>query len=199
VTRIILWRHGQTEWNVDNRVQGQTDVELSAVGQQQAKESAVRLAARRPDIIASSDLRRAADTATALSALVGLPIRYDERFRERFFGDWQGLTHPEIIARWPDAHARWRAGEPVGEAGIEELDALAKRMAAALQELVTQAAPNTTIVVATHGGVARHGAAALLGWPEAVTKTLGPLDNCHCTELRFDAVRGWTLRAHNVL
>jgi probable phosphoglycerate mutase len=197
VTRLILWRHGQTAWNAEDRVQGQTDVELSVRGFAEAAAVAPRLAALRPDLLAASDLRRAADTAAQLAAVTGLPVTLDMRLRERNFGDWQGHTLADIQERSPAAFDRWRAGLPVGEAGVEDLDDLAKRVAAALQELVARA-PGGTVVVATHGGAARHGTATLLGWPEPVANTLAGLANCHWTELRFDPVRGWRLTAHNV-
>jgi probable phosphoglycerate mutase len=194
---LILWRHGQSVWNANDRVQGQTDVELSELGREQAAAAATRLAALKPDALVSSDLRRAADTAAALAELTGLPVRYDERLRERHFGEWQGLTLTEVAERWPERYARWRRGEGVADAGVEDMDVLAKRVTAALQEAVVQA-PGSTTVVATHGGAARHGTAGLLGWPEAVAKTLGGLGNCRWTDLSFDPVRGWQLRAHNV-
>src|SRR5262249_52662570 len=132
-----------------------------------------------------------------LAALVGLPVRLDARLRERCFGEWQGLTFAQIAPRWPAGYARWRAGQPVGEADVEDVGALAKRVATAVEEVGGAAPPGATVVVATHGGAARHGAAALLGWPEGVAHTLGGLHNCHWTELAFDAVRGWLLMAHN--
>ena len=199
MTRLILWRHGQSAWNVNDRVQGQTDVELSDLGREQAAAAATRLAALKPDVLVSSDLKRAADTAAALAKVTGLPVQYDERLRERFFGDWQGMTLTEVAERWPDQYTRWRKGEGLAEANIEDLDMLAKRVAAALQEAVADAGPGSTIVAATHGGAARHGVAALLGWPGRVARTLGGLDNCHWSELRFDQVRGWQLRAHNAI
>jgi broad specificity phosphatase PhoE len=198
VTRLILWRHGETAWNADDRVQGQTDVDLSEVGRAQAAESAPRIAALRPDLLISSDLKRAAGTAETLVVLTGLRAAYDVRLRERCYGEWQGLTIPEIAVRWPAGFARWRAGEPVGEAGVEDIEQLAKRAGAALQEIVAAAPPDSTIVVATHGGAARHGACALLGWPGSMARSLGGLANCHRTELGFDAVRGWQLLGHNI-
>jgi glucosyl-3-phosphoglycerate phosphatase len=197
VTRLILWRHGQTTWNAIHRVQGQLDAELSELGIAQAAEAAPRLLARRPDVLVASDLSRAADTIAPLAALTGLPVTYDQRLRERHYGQWQGLQMAEIAQRWPEAHARWRAGEPVPELGLEGVDDLGKRTAEALAE-IAQAAPGSTIVVATHGGAARHGASALLGWPESAARTLGPLRNCHHTELMLDSVRGWQLMGHNV-
>lgn len=194
--RLILWRHGQTAWNADNRVQGQTDVELSELGHEQAARSALRLAELRPGVLVSSDLRRAADTAAQLATLTGLPVSYDARLRERSFGEWQGYTTTEIAERWPEASARWRAGATVGEAGVESDEDVAKRVGVALEEIIDGA--TGTVVVATHGGAARQAVFALLGWPGALARSLGGLDNCHWTELRRDAVRGWQLRAHNV-
>jgi len=196
VTRLLLWRHGQTEWNADSRVQGQTDVGLSPAGIEQAESMARRLATFQPDLIVSSDLSRAADTAAALAALTGLDVVSDPRLRERHFGQWQGLRLTEIAERWPAEYASWRAGQPVAGLGVETIEDLAKRVSAALQD-VADRVPGGTAVVAMHGAAARHGCAALLGWPDAVTRTLGALANCHWTELRFDAVRGWQLWAHN--
>ncbi len=196
MTRLLLWRHGQTEWNADSRVQGQTDVGLSPAGIEQAESMARRLATFQPDLIVSSDLSRAADTAAALAALTGLDVVSDPRLRERHFGQWQGLRLTEIAERWPAEYASWRAGQPVAGLGVETIEDLAKRVSAALQD-VADRVPGGTAVVAMHGAAARHGCAALLGWPDAVTRTLGALANCHWTELRFDAVRGWQLWAHN--
>jgi broad specificity phosphatase PhoE len=198
VTLLILWRHGQTEWNAARRIQGQTDTLLSAVGVEQARESAPRLAALHPTVLVASDLRRAAATAGALAEVSGLPVSYDTRLRERGFGEWEGHTHAEAVERWPEAFARWRRGEEVGDADVEEIDAVAKRMVAALQEITDGAGPDAVVVVATHGAAARFATVALLGWPMTFAPTLGALHNCHATHLRRDPVRGWTLAAHNV-
>ena len=72
--RLIVWRHGNTDWNAGNRVQGQTDVPLNALGREQALEAAELLVRRKPDALVSSDLRRAAETAAALGTLTGLSI-----------------------------------------------------------------------------------------------------------------------------
>jgi probable phosphoglycerate mutase len=197
VTRLIIWRHGRTAWNSENRVQGQTDVELDAVGREQAAAVAPRLAARHPDVIVSSDLLRARQTAEPLATLTGLPVRQDPRLRERDFGEWQGLSMVEVTERYPEAHARWRAAQPVGSCGLEEVDDLGKRVAAALQETADQV-PDGTVVVTTHGGAAKYGVGALLGWPAPVVRTLGAIGNCHLIELRSDPEFGWRLQSYNI-
>jgi probable phosphoglycerate mutase len=198
MTLLILWRHGQTEWNAAQRLQGQTDTPLSRVGVEQARESAPRLAALRPTVLIASDLQRAAATQAALAELVGLPVTHDPRLRERGFGEWEGHTHAEAMQRWPEAFGRWRRGESVDDAGVEGVDAVIKRMVGALQDTVDAAGPDAVIVAATHGASARFAAVALLGWPASVAPTLGALSNCHSTHLRLDPVRGWMLQAHNV-
>ncbi len=101
MTRLIVWRHGRTEWNVSSRVQGHTDVDLDDIGLREAAEAAPAIAAFGPDLIVSSDLRRAAHTAAALAEVTGLPVEYDARLRERDFGPWQGLTVAEIERDYP--------------------------------------------------------------------------------------------------
>jgi broad specificity phosphatase PhoE len=197
MTRLIIWRHGRTEWNVSDRVQGHADVDLDEVGLREAAESAPAIAALRPDTIVSSDLRRAVHTAAALSEVTGLPVAYDARLRERNFGPWQGLTVTEIEHDYPEEWARWRAGEPLTIAGIETEDDLGKRAAAAFRDIADQAAGGTTVVV-THGGTTRAGCAGLLGWPPAVWHTLGGLRNCARAELEYSRTRGWRLTAYNL-
>jgi broad specificity phosphatase PhoE len=195
VTRLLLWRHGQTEWNAEGRVQGQSDIDLSDVGRAQAEAAAPRLAAQHPDLIVSSDLRRAANTAGALAAVTGLSVAYDARLRERRHGVWEGLTRADIVERWPAEAERWAAGLSVG-LDVEELDELGKRVVTALQDIAGRA-PGATIVVASHGAALRRATGVLLGWPDQATRTLGVLSNCHWVDLRLDAKRGWQLRAYN--
>src|ERR1043165_9622734 len=89
VSRLILWRHGNTDWNAAHRVQGQTDVPLNALGLRQAADVAVKLAPRNPTLLISSDSSRAARTADALADITGLVAQRDPRLRERAFGLWE--------------------------------------------------------------------------------------------------------------
>ncbi|MEU4423135.1 histidine phosphatase family protein [Actinoplanes sp. NPDC024001] len=198
MTRVIVWRHGNTDWNAGHRVQGQTDVPLNDLGRRQAVEAAELLVRMRPAAIVSSDLRRAADTAAALAALTGLSVGTDDRLRERYFGAWQGLTMREVAEQRPQEHARWTAGEDVVGGDVETLDDLGKRVSEAIQDAARLVPDGQTVVVATHGAAARQGVGHLLGWPREQLRTLRALQNCHWVELTDDPVRGWQLAAYNV-
>jgi probable phosphoglycerate mutase len=195
--RLLIVRHGRTGYNATQRIQGQFDTELDEVGRAQAQAAAPQLAAYSPVAIVSSDLRRAADTAAALAVVTGLPVRYDFRLRERSFGAWQGMLNDEVASRYPTEYTRWQAGQPIDGCDVEELDDLAKRATAAFQE-AADLAPEGTVAVFCHGGTAKYGLAALLGWPPKVLPTVSSLGNCRWIELRRDTVRGWQLRGYNL-
>ncbi|GAB1645629.1 histidine phosphatase family protein [Krasilnikovia sp. MM14-A1259] len=198
MTRLIVWRHGNTDWNAARRVQGQTDVPLNDLGQRQAVDAAELLARLRPAAIVSSDLRRAADTASALAALTGLDVHTDPRLRERYFGPWQGLTMAEVAQARPQEHARWKVGDDVIGDDIETLSDLGKRVADGLQAAADLVPPGATVVAATHGAAARQGIGHLVGWPTEQLRTLRALQNCHWVELTHDEARGWQIGAYNV-
>jgi glucosyl-3-phosphoglycerate phosphatase len=197
MTRLLVVRHGRTGYNATDRIQGQLDTELDEVGRAEAVAVAARLAAVAPDVIVSSDLSRAADTAAELGAVTGLPVRYDPRLRERYFGVWQGLLGGEVAERYPEEYARWQAGLPIEGCEVEELDDLAKRASMAFAE-AADLAPGGTVVVFCHGGTTKYGVVALLGWPGSVLGTIGSMGNCHWVDLRRHAVRGWRLHGYNV-
>jgi probable phosphoglycerate mutase len=197
VTTLILWRHGTTDWNAQHRVQGHSDSLLSELGHAQAARVAPLLAARAPDAIVASDLRRAIDTAAPLAELTGLPVRRDPRLRERSYGEWEGLTRAEIAERFPDAHHRQLVGHHDLGHGIEPPADVQKRVAEGLRE-AARATPGGVTVVVTHGGAARYGMFELLGWPPEALGTVTVLGNCHYTELCEYRHRGWTLYGHNL-
>lgn len=189
--RLVILRHGRTEWNANRRYQGQQDPPLDEVGRAQAIEAAALVAAMRPELVISSDLRRARQTADKLTALTGLSQLLDARLRERHLGHWQGLTRDEVAARFPEEFADWLAGRDVSRRGGESRKEVAERAL----ELVDELPELELIVLVSHGATAMCLSAALLGLPQTPS-ILGPLANCHWTELR-DAGTGWTLRAHN--
>jgi probable phosphoglycerate mutase len=195
--RIVLWRHGRTEWNASGRFQGQTDIDLDEIGRAQAWESARRLAALEPDLLISSDLRRTRDTMAALAEITGKPIQLDERLRETFAGEWQGLTGAEIASRYPDEYKAWRAGDPLLKVGGGETrQDVAERMAAAVRDIAARLADDGLAVLTSHGGAARLGIAALIGMPLERFTNIGGLSNGSWSMLR-DTDQGWVLVEHN--
>jgi glucosyl-3-phosphoglycerate phosphatase len=189
-TRLVLWRHGQTQWNVEGRFQGQSDIPLDTVGKAQAERAARLLAALRPDVIVSSDLGRALATAAPLARLTGLTVTTDKDLRERHGGVWEGLTDAEIRARYPSEHAQWLP--PDGESSA----AVAERAGAALERIGESLPPGSLAVVVSHGAAIRLGAARLLGLPEALWGAVGPLANCAWSVVGQRRSR-WRLLEHN--
>ena len=153
MTRLILVRHGETDWNALRRFQGQTDVPLNAAGRRQAQALGTRLAGAAPDVLYASDLRRAWDTAQAIAATVGLAVQPEPRLREVDFGAWEGLTYAQISQRYPEAVAAWQA-DPSGVAPPEgeALEELVARVQAALDDVLRRHPEGSAMVVA-HGGV----------------------------------------------
>jgi broad specificity phosphatase PhoE len=189
--RIVLLRHGRTAWNAERRYQGQEDPPLDEVGQVQAIEAAALVAAMNPDVLISSDLERARQTAQKVSSLSGVSLTVDKRLRERNLGHWQGLTRDEVQSRYPEEFADWLAGRDVARRGGESRRQVAERALS----VVDQLAPVPLAVLVSHGATSMCLSAALLGLPQTPS-ILGPLANCHWTELR-NSGDGWTLRAHN--
>ncbi|GAX50120.1 phosphoglycerate mutase [Streptomyces olivochromogenes] len=194
--RVILWRHGQTSWNVDRRFQGTTDVELTETGIGQARRAARLLASLKPDVIVASDLQRAANTAAELSTLTGIDVIHDEGLRETYAGVWQGLTHEEIIAQYGDEYAAWKRGEPVRRGGGELETEVADRAAPVVLRHADKLPEDGTLVVVSHGGTIRTTIGRLLGLESRHWESLGGLSNC-CWSVLGEGARGWRLLEHN--
>jgi glucosyl-3-phosphoglycerate phosphatase len=190
VVTLILWRHGQTAYNVEHRFQGQSDVPLDDVGRLQAAQAAPYLAAMRPSAIYSSDLSRATATADALARLTGLRIQLDKDLRERSGGSWEGLTEREIAERFPEERKTWTPpdGEPTS--------AVTERASAALERIADTVGGGSLAVVVAHGACLSLAVANLLGIP-VQPRVLGPFGNCHWSVMTRRNTR-WRLLEHNV-
>ena len=189
--RVFIWRHGRTMWNAERRFQGQADPPLDDVGRAQAAQAAALLASLRPDVIISSDLQRAYQTAEALGTVSGVQPVFDERLRERSLGHWEGLTRDEVAERYPEELDDWIAGRDVRSRGGESREQVAERSSASFAEI----GDIETAVLVTHSATALALTSQLLHLSQSV-HVLGPLANCHWSELQSQGA-GWRLRAHN--
>lgn len=152
-TRFCIVRHGETEWNAEKRVQGQTDVPLNLTGRQQAVAAARGLAGERFAALYSSDLRRAHDTAAEIARELGLTLLLEPGVRERHYGRFQGLTQRENAERHPEDHARYLTRDPDFAFGDgESLRDFSARIEAAFSGLAQRHVGKSVAVVA-HGGV----------------------------------------------
>jgi broad specificity phosphatase PhoE len=137
--KLILIRHGQTDWNAIGRWQGQADPPLNATGRAQAHHTASELQSQHIDALFSSDLSRARETAEIIAAALGLDVILEPRLREANLGDWQGLYSEEIRAHWPNEFQAWHTAPlamrpPRGES-IREL---ADRVLAAAKDIAAR-------------------------------------------------------------
>lgn len=163
MTEILLARHGETDWNLQGRVQGHTDTPLNATGLEQARALADQLAREPLLAVYTSDLVRARDTAAIVADLHGLDVKLDPDLREKNFGSWEGLTDVEIRERFPDAvRGRWGDGETTEE--------VVERTIGAVERIRDRQLAGPVLVV-SHGGPLR----AILGH---LAVEHGPIGNC---------------------
>jgi probable phosphoglycerate mutase len=160
VTRLLLIRHGETDWNRDHRVQGRTDIPLNDTGREQARDAAATVAALlgdAPAVVASSDLSRARETAEIIAGDLGLPAPWTEPLlRERSYGEAEGLELDEFRRRYGPGSAGG-GSEPRGAETREELRVRALR---GIRNAVAEARRRTgsagaVLVAVAHGGLIR--------------------------------------------
>lgn len=150
-TRLLFVRHAETTWNREKRMQGTTDTQLSEKGLAQARALGRRLKARPFTALYSSDLSRALHTARAIAEDTQREVLIDPRLRERCFGIFEGLTAAEIMARYPEEHARFASHDPDYEVpGGECARGFTQRCLGCLAEIAARH-PGEEIVVVSHG------------------------------------------------
>ncbi len=152
---LAFIRHGQTDWNAELRMQGTSDIPLNEVGRQQARDAVPVLADGGWEVIVSSPLARARETAQLIAdgLDIGLGRSYD-LLVERDYGEGEGLTLAEIDARWPNRQYP----------GLETLDSVVARGTRALQQISDEYAEKNVVIVC-HGTIIRHTLASLAGRP----------------------------------
>jgi len=148
IAKMLVIRHGQSLWNIEQRWQGRADIDLSDEGTAQAYAAAEKLGTF--DIIVSSHLRRALHTAQIISESLGIgPVETDERLQESDIGPWEGLTVNAIEAQWPGYLAARTKPD-----GFESDESIAARFTIALTD-IAQRCHNGTALVISHSGVIR--------------------------------------------
>ncbi len=171
MTRLLLVRHGETDWNTEGRLQGHTDRPLSEYGREQARRLAEELDGEELQAVYASDLARARETAEIVGERLGLPVVLDPDLREKNWGSWEGLTPAE----------RDRV-DFVGESTEQH----AGRMLRALRR-IAERHPDARVLVVTHGGSMRRVQTAVLGLALPVVENCGRW-SCACEGGAFRAL-----------
>jgi probable phosphoglycerate mutase len=193
MTTLLLIRHGETEWNVEGRIQGFSDSPLTDAGHAQAKALAGRLTAERLDALVSSDLGRTRRTTAPIAQATGLAPVFDSALRERNYGAWEGRTYLEVKRDHPGMYARFMKHDPKvapknGETAVE----FSARVVSALTRIASRGRGKRIAVVA-HGGVLgimyRHAMGLALDAPRTYT-----IENASINRLSFEG-RRWKLES----
>jgi len=196
VTRLVLWRHGVTDWNEQGIFQGRADIPLNERGFVQVAAAAPELASLHPSAVYVSPLVRARQTAQAYVDITGATVRLDDRLTEIDVGTWVGESLASVKQLDPVAGAEMAAGRdyrrsPTGETMTE----VGVRVAACLSD-IADANEEQTVLVVSHGGAIRMGIATILGWPyEASIQLAGMANAAYSVVGRWRGV--WRLEAYN--
>lgn len=197
--RVVLWRHGETDYNASGRMQGHLDSALTQIGWNQARFAVPALARFSPDLVVASDLRRATDTATVFTTATGVPLRIDKRLRETNLGIWQGMTSAQIDEQWPGSRQIWQTDPTWSPPGGESRVEVAARASDMVADLDRTDSGLTTALLCSHGGLNAALTGHLLELPVAAWTKLAGMGNCHWTVLERRATSGlaWRLIAYN--
>jgi glucosyl-3-phosphoglycerate phosphatase len=196
--RLVLWRHGETDYNASGRMQGQLDSVLTQVGWNQARFAVPALARFSPDLVVASDLRRATDTATVFTTATGVALRIDKRLRETNLGIWQGMTSAEIDEQWPGSRRIWQTDPTWSPPGGESRVEVATRAHEVVSDL-DHVEGVLTVLLCAHGGLTAALTGHLLELPVTAWAKLGGIGNCHWTvlERRLTSGLAWRLIEYN--
>jgi len=181
---LMLARHGETDDNARLIFQGQGGGSLNARGRAQAERLAARLAGTL-DVIVSSDLTRAKETAEEVARVSGVEIIFDREVREVDVGAWTGLAYEEVERRFPEEWAAWRAGLDVARGGGETYVGLATRVAGALERIARDHVGKRVLIV-SHGAALRSAVCLALGISPSWNAPIAGLHNTSLSRLRYD-------------
>ncbi len=183
--RLVLVRHGETDWNASGRYQGQSNVALSDRGKKQAECLAGHFPLESLDAIYTSDLDRARETAEQVASKFGLSVNREKAFRELSFGDWEGLTYGEISKKWPkEAKKLFTAPDELQIPRGETFRELQERALKKIRQLY-EAHVDQTVGVFAHGAINKTILAGLMHIPLHYLWSLRQ-DNTAVNILRID-------------
>jgi 2,3-bisphosphoglycerate-dependent phosphoglycerate mutase len=176
-TTIVLVRHGETDWNRENRFQGHADPPLNDTGRAQALQLAGELRDEAVAAAYTSPLRRARETAAIVADQLGIEPVPDSALMEVDVGSWSGLTRDEVEARFPEGYARWLAYGHGWDDG-ESYEELGERVVSGLLAIAVRH-PHKRVLAVTHGGPIRSALAAAEGVPfEEARRSIHVIGNC---------------------
>ncbi|MGA9173181.1 MAG: histidine phosphatase family protein [Thermoactinomyces sp.] len=190
-TEVFLVRHGETEWNKEKRFQGHRDVPLSERGEKQAEQLAHYFKHHSFDAVYASDLLRARQTAERVANELGLPVTCLTELRERYVGEWEGLTLEEIKSKYPDWEKVRLTG---GMYGVEPMEQVQARFADKCIELAKKHLGERILIVA-HGLCMNVAISFLTNGEYGYDKER--LQNTSITHLVYHENDGWTVKAYN--
>ncbi len=195
MTKLILVRHGQTDWNKEGRFQGQSDVALSEEGIRQAEDLAAHFPVDSVDAVYSSDLIRARRTAEIIANRFGLRVEAKQSLREINFGDWEGLTYDEIILNWPEALSNFLQHPDILEVpNGETFPQVRKRAMDAIGDILEEQ-DGKSVVLTAHGGILRSILTAVLHMPLQYLWSIRQF-NTAVSIVRYDE-GNWTIELMN--
>jgi len=192
-TRLCIVRHGETAWNAEHRVQGQLDVPLNAIGLAQAQAAAKVLAREKFDVIYSSDLSRARQTAAPTAERLSMQVAIDPALRERHYGIFERLTYAEVKEKFPEDYARFHARDPDYDFRTgESLTNFSARSIAVISKIADENR-DRSILVFTHGGVLDYLYRFITGLSLSADRDFG-IPNAGLNRIEVTPA-GWQIRA----
>ncbi len=196
--RVVLLRHGVTDWNDGGRFQGHADIPLNDAGRDQAATAGLLLGSLGITRAVSSDLARAVETARIVTGRLGIEVQADPRLREVNVGSWAGLSMDEVGRVEPDFWPALREGRdfrrsPTGESATDA----GRRVALALLDHAEAAADGEVVLAVGHGLSLRVGALLLMGLDYSHARLFAGLGNCHWVVLK-PAGEYWRMHSYNL-
>jgi len=195
LTRILLVRHGRTDFNTDGRFQGQADIPLSAAGEAEARATADALRGRAVSAIVTSDLLRARRPAEILAESLDVPVEPCADLRERSFGLWEGLTRDEVALRFAEDFSAWL--ENAGFATEGESDEAVARRVLCARDLVWERFAGACAAIVSHLTPVRMMLGDAVGLGPKLSRERFAVATASVSELEWHEERGWRIARAN--